>query len=337
MHESSCATIRRSISRCAVSRFGAIASISFPALGLAFAKILTIFYYPNPGALWTSAWVWALLMLVISVVSVVCDATSSYAIGAVGAHLTKNLRQLSMTTWLKQDMSFFDDDGNSSGDLTEFLGENITLVQSLLSEKLATTVRNFFTLVTGLVLMFLLSPWELVLFVLGCLPVMAVMMGLQVMIFTGQDEAKQGKQTDQMKADRSAGALVGEVVLAIRTVASFNAEHALPLVNDTRLAHVSSDDAPVPRRMQMEEVMSAVGSTDPSALLQRLRRRCSKEELAEVLGEWLGSCTHTHLILQALLRCHTTLHPELQAVTMAAMACRAPPAARPFCVRARHA
>jgi ATP-binding cassette subfamily B (MDR/TAP) protein 1 len=209
--------------------FGAIASISFPALGLAFAKILTIFYYPNPGAIWTSAWVWALLMLVISVVSVVCDATSSYCIGAVGAHLTKNLRQLSMTTWLKQDMSFFDDDGNSSGDLTEFLGENITLVQSLLSEKLATTVRNFFTLVTGLVLMFLLSPWELVLFVLGCLPVMAVMMGLQVMIFTGQDEAKQGKQTDQMKADRSAGALVGEVVLAIRTVASFNAEHAFYL------------------------------------------------------------------------------------------------------------
>ena len=58
------------------------------------------------------------------------------------------------------------------------------------------------TLVTGLVLMFLLSPWELVLFVLGCLPVMAVMMGLQVMIFTGHDEAKQGKQTDQMKAEQ---------------------------------------------------------------------------------------------------------------------------------------
>jgi site-specific DNA-cytosine methylase len=117
-----------------------------------------------------------------------------------------------------------------------------------------------------------------------------------------------------------------EVYAAYNTVpltGPFNAEHALPLVNDTRLAHASSDGAPVPRRMQMEEVMSAVGSTDPSALLQRLRRHCSKEELAEVLGEWLGSCTHTHLILQALLRCHTTLHPELQAVTMAAMACRA--------------
>ena len=51
-------------------------------------------------------------------------------LGVAGEHLTRNLRSHSVSKWLTMEIAFFDEEANSSGELTQFLGESVTLIQA---------------------------------------------------------------------------------------------------------------------------------------------------------------------------------------------------------------
>ena len=72
--------------------------------------------------------------------------------------------------------------------------------------------------------MFVWGDWRVALVVLGCMPISAVLMSIAMAAMMPMDMGKQGKQDKDAKQNKSAGSIVGEVVLGIRTVASFNAE-----------------------------------------------------------------------------------------------------------------
>ena len=72
--------------------------------------------------------------------------------------------------------------------------------------------------------MFYWGDWRVALLVLGCLPITGVLMSVAMASMMPMDQGKQGKQDKDGAQNKSAGAIVGEVVLGIRTVASFNAE-----------------------------------------------------------------------------------------------------------------
>merc|ERR1719149_284502 len=77
---------------------------------------------------------------------------------------------------------------------------------------------------------FVFGAWQITLYVLGALPLMGLLMSLVMMAALGdQIREQQGKEKTGVTAiaDKEAGQLIGEVVLAIRTVASFNAEHTI--------------------------------------------------------------------------------------------------------------
>ena len=121
-------------------------------------------------------------------------------------------------------IGFFDEERNSAGELTEFLSKNVTLVQSILVEKVATMVYTILLLLVALVYVFLFGYLYLALLMLVSLPLMGLAMSIQILLFTGGDGGNTGKVEHNEGAEKSAGALVGEVVTGIRTVASFNAE-----------------------------------------------------------------------------------------------------------------
>jgi len=73
--------------------------------------------------------------------------------------------------------------------------------------------------------MFVFGDWRIALVVLGLFPVMAVCLG--VAMATMMDVQKKGAADDGKDEEKTAGSLVGEVVSAIRTVQSFNAEQHL--------------------------------------------------------------------------------------------------------------
>ena len=79
-------------------------------------------------------------------------------------------------------------------------------------------------LIVSLVYVFLFGYLYLGLLMLVSLPLMGLAMSIQILLFTGGDGGNTGKVEHNEGAEKSAGALVGEVVTGIRTVASFNAE-----------------------------------------------------------------------------------------------------------------
>jgi hypothetical protein len=127
---------------------------------------------------------------------------------------------------------FFDEEATSAGELTQFLGESVTLIQSMNGENLALAGRFVFVLVWGLTLMFVFGDPLICVVVLAAPPVMVVSMSLQIVLFSGgavgdhASDDEPGTVADG-KRIKTAGALIGEVVLGIRTVASFTAEHRL--------------------------------------------------------------------------------------------------------------
>ena len=110
------------------------------------------------------------------------------------------------------------------GALTEFLGQKVTLMQGLVGERLGMLAQAIVMLVSTIFTMFYWGDWRVALVVLGCLPITGVLMSVAMASMMPMDQGKQGKQEKDGAQNKSAGAIVGEVVLGIRTVASFNAE-----------------------------------------------------------------------------------------------------------------
>ena len=100
-------------------------------------------------------------------------------------------------------------------------------MESLTGGSMQSAIRTIAAIATMLVLVFMYGPWQLALFLFGAMPLMFAIMGTMITILMGDElkEAK-GQQVNNKKAnaERSAGKLLSEVVLSIRTVASFNAE-----------------------------------------------------------------------------------------------------------------
>merc|ERR1711920_490232 len=74
-----------------------------PILGVVFAKVMSVFYNPNPDRVQEEAFFWALVLLGASVVGLICEAANGATFGRAGAHLTRNLRKQSITKWLRME------------------------------------------------------------------------------------------------------------------------------------------------------------------------------------------------------------------------------------------
>mmetsp|Transcript_19773 Transcript_19773/g.54253 ORF Transcript_19773/g.54253 Transcript_19773/m.54253 type:complete len:662 (+) Transcript_19773:33-2018(+) len=208
-----------------------IAAAVWPCMGVLFSKMLIIPFTVNPDEVKAQGvWPWGILLMFSFLLLVTAAILEGSGFGIAGEHLTRNLRSSSVRKWLTMEVGFFDEESNSAGELTQFLGESVTLIQSMNGEKLASAGRFVCVLAWGLSLMFIFGDPLVCLVVLAALPVMGISMSLQIILFSGgavtdhAAEAEGGASQDGTPV-KSAGALIGEVVLGIRTVASFTAEH----------------------------------------------------------------------------------------------------------------
>ena len=169
----------------------------------------------------------SITILIICAIMVICFTLDSGFFGLAAARLTATLRRHAFDAFLRQDIGFFDLDSNSAGDLTSFLAEKVTLMESLTGGSAQAIVRVLASLVSMLVLVFWFGPWQLALFLFGAVPVIMCVMGVMITVLAGDEiKAQKGQEVKSAHhvAERSAGKLLSEVVLSIRTVASFNAE-----------------------------------------------------------------------------------------------------------------
>ena len=207
----------------------AIAGTAIGFMGIVMVKATYVFRDTyDPDALRSKVLLWGGISLGLGVTIHVVDTLFKICFGITGEHLTRQLRVLALRQLLRQEIGYFDEDANSVGALTEFLAEKVSLVQGLAQGGFQQLITLLTSLVTAITISCVFGDWRLLLFYTG-----GFILSM-VFLVTGQNKAgaipetykpRGHKEVDvDTEESRSAGAIVGEVVGAIRTVASFNAE-----------------------------------------------------------------------------------------------------------------
>jgi len=206
------------------SIFAVLDGCSVPALGFAFTKLAVSLFRTDPYRIESDTRFWAAVYASIGVAMVPLLTCEVGIFGTTGEHLTRNLRALSLRSLVRQEIGFFDHPDHSAGALTLFLGEKVALVQALNGEKLAVALRQVSTLVFGTWLVFTYGYWQLGALMLASTPLMAAAMGMLMAVVFGLRNPRPTGEGPEAQRHGGFGALIGEVVTGIRTVAAYGAE-----------------------------------------------------------------------------------------------------------------
>ena len=193
-------------------------------------EVMDVVFNSNPSQMRKDATHLATVLGVYAAVIIVSFTFSGVFNALAGTALTAKLRSRGVSALMRQEMAFFDLEENSATELTTFLAEKVDKVKTITAEQL-----DLFAQLAGGVISFLYvvarySDWRLLLCWIGMVAIMGVVMPLQVAFISAEDAADTAKKKgveDTSKVGKetaSANRIVGDAVMGIRTVASFNLE-----------------------------------------------------------------------------------------------------------------
>ncbi|XP_061530021.1 ATP-dependent translocase ABCB1-like isoform X1 [Phycodurus eques] len=139
-----------------------------------------------------------------------------FCFGKAGEILTMKLRLAAFKAMMRQDLGWFDDPKNSVGALTTRLASDSAEVKGVTGLRLATMVKIISNMGSSVIISFVYG-WELTLFILVLVPILAVAGALKIQMLTGKT-AKVKKELEK------AGKIVTQAIENIRTVASLTSE-----------------------------------------------------------------------------------------------------------------
>lgn len=133
-------------------------------------------------------------------------------------HLVERIRKEMLEAYLRSDVAFFDEDKNTSGNLTNSLADDTQKISGLIGGCLGTVIQSISTLMTGYVIA-LCYGWKLSLVVIAATPLTlsAGYIRLKLVLL---------KDAKIKKAHQGAAARAVEAAASIRTVASLTREES---------------------------------------------------------------------------------------------------------------
>ena len=161
----------------------AVAGAIMPLFGLLLAGIIKSFYKP-PEELKKDTRFWALMFVVMGVVSLFTYPGRTYFFGVAGARLIKRVRMRTFERVVNMEVAWFDLPENSSGAVGARLSADAAAVRGLVGDALGLLVQNTGTLVVGLVLSFI-ANWQLSLIVIALLPLIGLNGWVELKFATG--------------------------------------------------------------------------------------------------------------------------------------------------------
>ncbi len=105
-----------------------------------------------------------------------------------GEYLTTRLRSASFKAVLRQEISWFDQERNSTGALTTRLADDAAQVQGATGARLGTLIETMLTMIISILIAFI-KQWVLTLLILAVVPVMFIASGLEVKALSGHTVA----------------------------------------------------------------------------------------------------------------------------------------------------
>ncbi|GJV17415.1 ABC transporter B family member 21-like protein [Tanacetum coccineum] len=198
---------------------GAIAAIVngtiFPIFSILLSSMIKTFFEP-PHKMKSDSRFWALMFVVLGVVSFVAYPGRSYLFAIAGSKLIKRIRALCFEKVINMEVGWFDKQENSSGAIGARLSADAANVRGLVGDALAQIVQDSASVAAGLVIAFT-ACWQLALIILALIPLMSANGYVQMQFM-------KGFSADAKLMYEEASQVANDAVGSIRTVASFCAE-----------------------------------------------------------------------------------------------------------------
>jgi len=191
--------------------------------------VMTVLYEPKPEEMRGESLRITTLLGIMAGATIAGFTLSHFFNALAGSALTRKLRKQGFSALLHQDIGYFDIEQNSAPNLTTFLSEKVDKVQTLTTEQLDLVAQLLGGVGSSIFIIFWWCSWQLALVWAAVVPVLGIITSMELAFMSGGedgDAAKKGKEDTSKKgaAQKSANHIIGEAVMGIRTVASYNLE-----------------------------------------------------------------------------------------------------------------
>ena len=171
----------------------------------------------------------ALATMVLTAVELACFKQAA-------EHATLKLRCNAFRALITKDIGFFDHDRNSAGDLAEFLASKVAVAEAFFGESLDLIAKAISTIAVSIAIIYIWGQWQLSLVAFALLPILSLSAMSRTKSSGAQRNSKAMSEVASGQArsetfekigkddSKTAGAIIGEVVLGVRTVVSFNTQ-----------------------------------------------------------------------------------------------------------------
>ncbi|KAG0586096.1 hypothetical protein KC19_2G063800 [Ceratodon purpureus] len=187
-----------------------------PAFALIISNVLYSYYYTDYSKMRKEISKYALIFVGLAGVALFSYFSQHFFFGIMGENLVKRVREMMFASILKNEVSWFDKDENSSGQISARLSADATTVKGAIGDRISMLVQNLSLVVATAVIAFSLQ-WQMALVVLATFP-------LQVLAAIVEQNFLKGFSGDVAGAQARASMVAAEAVGNVRTVAAFNAE-----------------------------------------------------------------------------------------------------------------
>lgn len=195
--------------------FAIINGAIMPIFGILISSVIKSFYEP-PHELRKDSKFWAIIFMVLGVVSLIAYPARTYLFGVAGNKLIRRIRLMCFEKVVNMEVGWFDEGEHSSGIIGARLSADAATVRALVGDALAQIVQDMSSLVAGLAIAFEAS-WQLALIILVMLPLIGANGYVQIKFM-------KGFSADAKAMYEEASQVANDAVGSIRTVASFCAE-----------------------------------------------------------------------------------------------------------------
>ncbi|KAI5349043.1 hypothetical protein L3X38_001930 [Prunus dulcis] len=154
-----------------------------PIFGILISSVIKTFYEPPPQLRKDSKF-WALIFIVLGVVTFIALPARQYFFAVAGCKLIKRVRSMCYEKVVYMEVSWFDDPEHSSGAIGARLSADAASLRGLFGDALGLLVENSATAMAGLCIAFV-ACWQLALIILVLLPLLGLNGYVQVKFMKG--------------------------------------------------------------------------------------------------------------------------------------------------------
>lgn len=196
----------------------AFAGCVYPVLGIMFGNVVFALTPTSQGSGSLTVNFWAGMLFMLGILALVFYLVQGVTFAITAARLIRRSRSRAFAAVLRQDISFFDRNEETSGALISFVTTDIQAIAGISGATQGAVVNFVFTLIASIVIACSFG-WKLALVCISTMPLLLFCGFLRTWILTRLE--RRNRQTT------TASALACEAINAIRTVAALVREEAL--------------------------------------------------------------------------------------------------------------